>query len=305
MGRKNRVKLKGEEGPWPRCYAAELGGCSDSPNKEHFVSKALLKEFEEETGLNVIGYPHGNTGQILISAESMCAKVLCEKHNNALSDVDTEGSRFILSFLNTHMDLLDRKITANKKYEFQGPLIERWLLKYCWGLIASGQGGIGKERIIRKSPPIEFLEVLFGLKALPPRWGLYVRPTSKIGIQERKNLTLALYLPKRPTGTHLVTGVKMIHYGFTSVLVLMNPKFSVLKLPDSDRPILSDAYIGTDLEGAIRHPDFFRFSHKPTSRTVEIRLKWPEKSGLLGCWPLRGKDSGFDIDLHKGLPPAG
>jgi hypothetical protein len=264
-------------------------------NKEHFVSKALLQELNEGSGLKVIGYPHGNTGQILMSVESMSAKVLCERHNSRLSDVDTEGTRFILSFFNAHMDLLERRITADKKYAFQGPLIERWLLKYAFGLIASGQGGIGKERIIRSSPPVEFLQALFGLASLPPRWGLYVRPTSSIGIQKEKSLALALYLPRRPTGNYHVSGVKMEHYGFTSVLVLSNPRLE----------IVGTELTGSDLKGAIRHPDFFRFFHQPTGRTVEIRLNWPEKSGLLGCWPLRGRDSGFHIDLHKGLPSTG
>jgi hypothetical protein len=45
----------------------------------------------------VTGYPHGNDdGKIPMSAESMSAKVLCQSHNSKLSNVDIEGSRFVL-----------------------------------------------------------------------------------------------------------------------------------------------------------------------------------------------------------------
>jgi hypothetical protein len=143
-----------------RCYAAALGDCSGSLNREHFVSKNLLKEFEKDGGLHVKGYPHGNVaGEVLMSAESMSAKVLCENHNSRLSNVDVAGSRFLLAFFSAHVGLLEERFTADITYECDGPLIERWMLKYVCGLIASGQAGIGTERIARTSPPLGFLQV--------------------------------------------------------------------------------------------------------------------------------------------------
>ncbi len=262
------------------CYAAPLGDCAGPLNREHFVSKTLLKEFEEATGLHVTGYPHGNSySKIAMTVESMSAKVLCETHNNKLSNVDVEGSRFLIAFFSAHMGLLEERFTVDPTYECDGPLIERWMLKYICGLIASGQAGIGAERIERTSPPLEFLQVLFGLETLPSEWGLYTRPTNPIGVSEKKSLGLAAYLPLQPDGNRHVCGVRMEHYGFTSVLALKTPQ----------KP-----FAGTDLDGAIHHPEFFKFSYEPTGRSAVIVVNWPSPK----------TESGFVLNLHKGRPPS-
>jgi len=262
------------------CYAVELGDCQGPLNREHFVSQNLLKEFESDTGLHVKGYPFGNsTGKILMSAESMSAKVLCESHNSRLSNVDVEGSRFLLAFFSAHVGLLEEKFMTDITYECDGPLIERWMLKYVCGLMASGQTGIDTERIKRTFPPLGFLQVMFGLETLPNDWGLYTRATSPIGVSEQKDLALALYLPLQPTGKRHVAGVKMLHYGFTSVLALKTPQIP---------------FTGTDLDRSIHHPEFFKFSYEPTGRSAVIVVKWPS--------PKTG--SGFVLDLHKGVRPS-
>jgi hypothetical protein len=261
------------------CYAAQLGDCSGSLNKEHFVSKNLLKEFEEDTGLHVTGYPFSNSaGKIPMSVESMSAKVLCESHNSRLSSVDVEGSRFFLAFFSAHTGLLEEKFTTDPTYECDGPLIERWMLKYMCGLIASGQAGFGADRIERTSPPLGFLQVLFGLETLPDEWGVYTRPTNPVGVSEQKSLALGLYLPLQPNGNRQVCGVRMEHYGFTSILALRTPQ----------KP-----FSGTDLDGAFHHPEFFKFSYEPTGRSVVISVNWPSPK----------TESGFVLDLHKGRPP--
>ena len=259
------------------CYAAQLGDCSGPLNREHFVSKNLLKEFEESGRLNVVGYPHGNdAGQLLLSVESMSAKVLCESHNSRLSDVDVEGGRFISTFFAAHSGLLDETSRGDQTLEFNGLLIERWMLKYMCGLVASGQAGFGAERLERTPPPVEFLRVLFGLETVPPDWGLYTRPTTPVGFAQEKQLAIGLYLPLQPGGTRQVAGVKMEHYGFTSILALKTP---------------SQPLSGTDLEGATHHPGFFRFEYGPSRVTIVVN------------WPDAKVADGFSIDLHKGGPP--
>ena len=261
------------------CYGAPLGDCSGPLNREHFVSKHLLKQLEEGGVLQVTGYPHGhNVGTLLMSAESMSAKVLCESHNRRLSNVDTEGGRFLLAFFSAHVGLLEEKLTTDIMNVFDGPLIERWMLKYGCGLLASGQAGVGMERVHRTHPPLEFLRALYGLEALPDEWGLYTRPSNSIAVMEQKDIALSLYLPPlQPTGRRAVSGVIVEHYGLTSILALRKPQ----------KP-----FAGTDLEGSFHHPEFFEFSYKPTRRRVVIAVKWPD--------PKRG--CGFVLELHKGRP---
>jgi hypothetical protein len=261
-------------------YQAATRHCSGPLNREHFVSKVLLQDFAKDGGLQVRGYPHGNdAGELLMSVESMSTKVLCESHNRRLSKVDVEGSRFLLAFFSAHVGLLEEKFTSDQTYECDGPLIERWMLKYLCGLISSGQAGIGVNRIATTSPPLEFLQVLFGLDTLPDEWGLYTRPTSPIGVSDRKSLSLAPYLPLQPTGRYHVSGAKIEHYGFISILALKTPQ----------KP-----FTRSDLEGSIHHPEFFKFSYEPTGRSVVLVVNWPsQKTG-----------TGFAINLHKGAPPT-
>ena len=252
------------------CYAAQLGGCSGPLPlpREHFVSKNILKEFEEAGRLQVTGYVYDNVRQWLMFVESMSAKVLCEKHNRGLSDVDQEGRRFLNGFFHAHTGLLEGGFKADHTSIVDGPLIERWMLKYSCGLIASGQAaGVGAERMERTPPPLGFLQVLFGLETLSNEWGLYTRGATPPTSLPEKSLGLALYLPLQPSGKRHVGGVRMEHYGFTSLLAL--------KTPEEPRP-------GTDLYGAIHHPACFKLVHAPTGRSVTIVVNWPEPKHDLG-----------------------
>lgn len=260
------------------CYAADLGDCSGPLNREHFISDNLLQEFKENGGVQITGFPHGNDSGKSLGVPSIAARVLCESHNRRLSDVDVEGGGFVKAFLNGHNGLLKEEVTADQIYEFNGPLIERWLLKYGCGLIASGQAGSGTQRVQKTPPPLGFLQVLFGLETLPAEWGLYTRRTSATGALKRKELSLGLYLPLQLTGARRVCGVKMEHYGLTSVLALTAPQ----------KP-----FAGTDLDGSLYHPEFFKLSYKPTGRSVVISVNWPDTM----------REVGFAIELHKGDLP--
>jgi len=66
----------------------------------------------------------------------------------------------------------------------------------------------------------------------------------------------------------------MEHYGFTSILALKTPP----------KP-----FIGTDLEGSIQHPEFFKFIYEPTGRSAVITVNWP--SPKIGA--------GFVLNLGK------
>jgi hypothetical protein len=276
------------------CYAEQLGDCSGQVNREHFLSKNLLEWMQEDGRLQVIGYPHGKVDELLMSAESLTAKVLCEGHNSRLSDVDSAGGGFVRAFFDAQQGLLEEKFATDATIEFDGLLIEHWLLKYACGLIASGQAGIGRQRIEKGPPPLPFLQALFGA-ALPEGWGLYTRPTSPHGSADRKKINLKLYLPRQPTGTFHVTGVRMEHFGFTTMLALRKPE---------------EPFTGSDLEGAFFRPAFFKFTYEPTGRSATIKLNWPD--ARRGCRPLvrwhavstSRPSSGFEVQLHKGTPPV-
>ena len=262
------------------CYAAQLGGCSGSLNLEHFVSKNLLKTFEEDGRLRVVGYPHGrNAGPPWLSVESFSAKVLCESHNGRLSELDAEGGRFLAAFFDAHTGLLNEEVHSDQTIEFDGPLVERWMLKLACGLLASGQAGIGATRMEKTTPPVEFLQVLFGMDTLPEAWGLYTRPTASSGLLVEKTLEIApLFLSVTPKELYRIVGVKMEHYAFTTLFALTQP---------------DESFIKSYLEDAFHHPEFFTLKSPRTGRSVTIVVNWPE--------PKIGH--GFVIGVDKERPP--
>src|SRR4051812_18357116 len=78
----------------PQCYAREMGDCSTGISKEHYVSAVVLRgvSLGEPTVLvqNLSFQQPGTLEGRGIS--SLVAKVLCEKHNSALSIFDGAGS---------------------------------------------------------------------------------------------------------------------------------------------------------------------------------------------------------------------
>src|SRR5262249_46589640 len=78
----------------PACYARELGDCSTAISKEHYVSAVVLRgvSLGEPTVLvqNLSFQQPGTVESKGISG--LVAKVLCEKHNSALSGFDGAGN---------------------------------------------------------------------------------------------------------------------------------------------------------------------------------------------------------------------
>jgi hypothetical protein len=70
----------------PNCYAASLLDCDgEKATREHYISSTLLKRFG---ALHVDGLSWAEGTQQL-TARTLTAEVLCGRHNNALSALDT------------------------------------------------------------------------------------------------------------------------------------------------------------------------------------------------------------------------
>lgn len=244
-----------------RCYAAELGGCSAKLAREHFLSDNILQDFSKDARLSIRGFPHGPVGSSRgVSASSMVAKVLCETHNSRLSPLDSEGGNFLLSFYHLHEGLIGRIFPADVCREFDGALVERWMLKAMCGLVASGQTGIGHQRFPKASPPIELLRMLFGEVPLPEGHGLHVKPPDGQARIPCKELALLPFLHDSPGDRYPAYGLEVRCYGFTWLLCL----------PGSSAP--PDEW---NLETAVRHPEAFVFHHPDSGRNGLIALRWP------------------------------
>ena len=118
----------------PHCYPRDTDDCSQQISREHYMSKAVLEQLGST--LRVSGVPWLQPGGTLdTSVGSLTAKILCKRHNEALSPLDSEASLFLSTLRDALIDL--RRKTLSRKPIFHlinGTALELWMLKVACGL---------------------------------------------------------------------------------------------------------------------------------------------------------------------------
>ncbi|RRQ24965.1 hypothetical protein DK926_25665 [Rhodococcus sp. Eu-32] len=85
----------------PKCYANTEGGCSTKISGEHFVSHSLIKLYTFDDPTVTICHDNGFGVRHPVPPRRFVANVLCEAHNNGLSDADSGASMSPSRFLET------------------------------------------------------------------------------------------------------------------------------------------------------------------------------------------------------------
>lgn len=147
-----------------KCYAEALGGCSSSLSREHYISKGLIDLGQHDPneillgGLLDIGTPTS-------SRNLAVSKILCEKHNNDLSVLDTEAIRLCRTLFQWN------QLNSKMEEEFDGDLLMRWQCKSLLGLYVVKMG----DREFIKNLTFEALcKWAFGLDTPPKNIGISV-----------------------------------------------------------------------------------------------------------------------------------
>lgn len=155
-----------------QCYAAPLGDCAAKYSREHYISRAVLKEMGKPI---IFGLQRGPSGPRPIT--SLTAHVLCERHNNELSELDHAALRAFrgLRAVQNRFDDGAKLVSQPSSFTIDGPLFERWMLKVAFGLAAAGQLGsrVRATQISELRHELRLLCVLFGEALWPQHWGLY------------------------------------------------------------------------------------------------------------------------------------
>lgn len=155
------------------CWAKCLGNCSEKISREHPISRAMFGGDE----VRVQGFPWCREAPRTISVASLTRKVLCQRHNAELSDLDRAGADARKAFIQTdrvadlhgalptiggyHVSLLD------------GRKFERWCLKTLISISFQGDSPIGRNANGRGEVDNDAVKLAFGLTDFPPRAGLY------------------------------------------------------------------------------------------------------------------------------------
>lgn len=188
------------------CYASPLADCSSKRSREHYISESLLDYLNRNNGLRVSGLPWIKEVDQVFTPSALAARILCERHNSALSPLDMITVRLFQAFdeqgaVGSGQQLL---------YLFSGHDLERLLLKILCGITCSKNLKLDAEADL--SIPRYWLDILFGNLQFPDDQGLYVCKSRGHSFEGPRGLELrAITRRGRLTGMGLwVCGYELI-----------------------------------------------------------------------------------------------
>lgn len=247
------------------CYAQSLADCDDAITGEHCISKALLSDISKGKSVEIAGFKWQQPQTFLkVGIKSLTANVLCARHNNALSPLDSAFARFnaaIDEFQKTQKNSV-AKIEPDFRL-FSGLDIERWMLKTLIGLAASNNLSSTEMRP-------HSLEILYGKEPWTQGAGLYL----DINGAMYESDSFLLETMTTPDGTTILAG-KFTICGLRLMLLIGKPE----SIPSS----------------LIRHPTTIIFAARGVEKIIELSWEAPEPMKFVR---FERQDAEFD-----GAPP--
>ncbi|MBY4214332.1 hypothetical protein HQO42_13725 [Rhodococcus fascians] len=159
----------------PKCYANTEGGCSTRISGEHFVSHSLIRLYTFDDPHVTIRHNNGFGVRHPVSPRRFVANVLCEAHNNGLSDADAAALKFATFLRDIALRYRNGSGAwgANESVEVSGDDFQRWVLKLL-ATHAAGNALTADDELV-KSPILEdSIHLLLNRAVWPSTWGLCV-----------------------------------------------------------------------------------------------------------------------------------
>jgi len=120
------------------CYLGHSQDCAGGISGEHYISEVVLEELSEPAVAidGVFWLPPGE--QKIVGINSLTAKILCVRHNSALSPLDMEAGQFLRIVKHIHASLDTKSLSRKRLISIiSGEALEQWILKVACGLFFS------------------------------------------------------------------------------------------------------------------------------------------------------------------------
>ncbi|MBZ5581486.1 MAG: hypothetical protein LAQ30_04635 [Acidobacteriia bacterium] len=192
-----------------------MGDCSKKLSREHLVSESLFLG----DAVRVQGFPWCKERPKEIGLSGLTAKILCDRHNNALSSIDTAGKEFF-STMREMRRLANVRRTMKLRpwnvveYSINGPDLERWFLKILVNLCCDRDYPIGRVSAVRGRPSEQLVRVAFGLEQFEGRAGLYFVVRAGMQVDSADRISFAPLIKHR---VHIEGGL----FGFRGLRLLL------------------------------------------------------------------------------------
>ena len=154
----------------PKCFANADNDCSQDISREHFISETLLRQIELNGTAKIAGLKWQAPEEFnIVPIPRLAPKILCSRHNSALSPLDAAIGRFSQTIKDYDLATHPKASAQDDELRlFAGDDIESWILK-CF------IGGSFSKNLSRAQLKPECLDLLYGRIAWPAGWGLYMQ----------------------------------------------------------------------------------------------------------------------------------
>jgi len=157
------------------CWAESIGNCNGGISREHIVSKSLFKS----PAVSVEGFPWCKGAARTVGIESLTAKILCQRHNNSLSNLDEEAGALFDAIrewcrrANIRANTSPFSRIARPPTVVNARLLERWFLKTLLNLSLSRQYYIGIHGEEQGVVPLDLVQICYGMRPFEGIAGMY------------------------------------------------------------------------------------------------------------------------------------
>jgi hypothetical protein len=134
----------------PFCYMSSTQDCSEDISREHYVSRSVLESMEGPGTVNVSGAPWLKPNETrAVSIDGITAKILCSRHNSALTGLDLEAGRFFRTIRSISVEFSEKTMSRKPKgFLFSGTTLEMWMVKAACGMYFSGNAMKDGKRLV-------------------------------------------------------------------------------------------------------------------------------------------------------------
>jgi len=252
------------------CWASNLGDCSDKQSVEHYTTHGLWS-----AGENIIsGFDWQKGHPKMLPVQALQSKILCEKHNNQLSELDAEATRIFRSiggaleaFLKWQRQPLN-KPNFPGHYDASGPLFERWCAKTVIDFVCVDKTDASwhDTRTTLMRPPKDVVQAIYGSKQFKYPMGLYLAQENTHKSQEVLREALNVDPRYHPEGKGLV-GAFLEFRSYRFLVWLTHEPFESFNTETR-----SGALFGNSANAALYHPDVLAINFNITKH--QVVLKW-------------------------------
>lgn len=203
----------------PGCYARVSKDCDKELTREHFITDEVLNAISADGKVVVVegaAWLSKTARRKEIGRSSLSRKMLCRRHNNALSPLDKMAAKFFRYSLEDHLDVFkflghdDRDSFPRGFTLVSGPYFELWMLKVFWGAVEARALEVDGRTAYRFRLGVtneQLAEILWRGAPWPKAWGLYVLLDRD---HDRPSIPKAIRLRPASVGSEILGGYVQI-----------------------------------------------------------------------------------------------